>query len=85
MEIAVKIIRIDRLSMEFKTKFLPREIDILTKVEHPNIVHVYKIFLYPKRIYIFMELVQRDLIRVIRQVCMTLSIWYSFHTSIINV
>lgn len=73
MEIAVKIIKIDKLSMQFRNKFLPRELDILTKVEHPNIVHVCKIFIYPKRIYIFMELIQKDLLQVLREVCMTSS------------
>ncbi|CAL1269623.1 unnamed protein product [Larinioides sclopetarius] len=40
-------------------KFLTREIEILRKVQHQNIVHVYRIFDYPRRVYIFMEFIER--------------------------
>lgn len=66
-KIAVKIITRDHLSVDFESRFLPREISILSKINHENIIHVYKIFSYPKRVYIFMELVERgDLLCYIR-------------------
>lgn len=69
-ELAVKIICRDKLPEDIKTKFLPRELEILTEVRHPNIIHVCKIFVYPRRTFIFMELIQRgDLLRIMR-VCM---------------
>ncbi|PRD35182.1 UNVERIFIED_CONTAM: Testis-specific serine/threonine-protein kinase 1 [Trichonephila clavipes] len=37
-EVAVKVITRDKLSHEFSTKFLPREIEILSKIHHENIV-----------------------------------------------
>lgn len=67
-DLAVKIITRDRLSVDFKTRFLPREIEILSKVDHRHIVKVYKIFSYPRRVYIFMELMERgDLLCLIRR------------------
>ncbi|GBM15194.1 hypothetical protein AVEN_236674-1, partial [Araneus ventricosus] len=40
-------------------KFLSMEIEILRKVQHQNIVHVYRIFDYPRKVYIFMEFIER--------------------------
>ena len=66
-KIAVKVIKKAQLSVDFETKFLPRELKILSKVNHPNIVYVHKIFRYPKTIYIFMELIDRgDLLQYIK-------------------
>ncbi|GFY61867.1 hypothetical protein TNIN_479941, partial [Trichonephila inaurata madagascariensis] len=65
-EVAVKVITRDKLSHEFSTKFLPREIEILSKIRHENIVKVYKIFNFPKRVYIFMELIKDDVLAYVR-------------------
>ncbi|GIY74982.1 hypothetical protein CDAR_65431 [Caerostris darwini] len=65
-EVAVKVITRDKLSHEFATKFLPREIEVLSKVNHENIIKVYKIFNFPKKVYIFMELVKDDLLGYVR-------------------
>ncbi|KAF8794628.1 testis-specific serine/threonine-protein kinase 1-like [Argiope bruennichi] len=65
-EVAVKVITRDKLSHEFATKFLPREIEVLSKINHENIVKVYKIFNFPKKVYIFMELIRDDLLGYVR-------------------
>ncbi|GIY61021.1 hypothetical protein CEXT_67291 [Caerostris extrusa] len=66
-EVAVKVITRDKLSnLEFANKFLPREIEVLSKVNHENIIKVYKIFNFPKKVYIFMELVKDDLLGYVR-------------------
>ncbi|GFT28370.1 hypothetical protein NPIL_156911 [Nephila pilipes] len=65
-EVAVKVITREKLSQEFATKFLPREIEVLSKIHHENIVKVYKIFNFPKRVYIFMELIHDDVLAYVR-------------------
>ncbi|KFM64001.1 Testis-specific serine/threonine-protein kinase 1, partial [Stegodyphus mimosarum] len=66
-EIAVKIITREKLSVDFSTRFLPREIKALSQIRHKNIIHIFKIFNYPRRVYIFMELVDRgDLLSYIK-------------------
>ncbi|KAG8189818.1 hypothetical protein JTE90_026121 [Oedothorax gibbosus] len=66
-EIAVKVINRAHLSTDFLTKFLPREIEVLSKVKHENIIKVYKIFNYKDRVYIFMELAQNDLLNYVKE------------------
>ena len=39
-EFAVKIIDRDRAPTDFVTKFLPRELDIIRTLDHPNIIKV---------------------------------------------
>ncbi|XP_035207036.1 testis-specific serine/threonine-protein kinase 1-like [Stegodyphus dumicola] len=66
-EIAVKIITRDKLSVDFSSRFLPREIKALSQIKHKNIIHIFKIFNYSRRVYIFMELVERgDLLSYIK-------------------
>jgi len=55
---AVKIIRKEVLGKDEKQrKRIDREIDILTKVEHPNIVRMYDLIETPNYLYLVMELV----------------------------
>ena len=53
--VAIKII--DRAKCKGKESMIQSEIDILKKVEHPNIVKLYDIFESPDKIYLVMELV----------------------------
>lgn len=73
-ELAVKIICIDKLPERVRTKFLPRELEILKEVRHPNIIHAYKIFVYPRRIFIFMERIKNGTLFHILRVCMV--VWF---------
>lgn len=36
--VATKVINKNRVSVKFVEKFLPRELDVLVKLKHPNIV-----------------------------------------------
>ncbi|XP_074000004.1 testis-specific serine/threonine-protein kinase 6-like [Rhodnius prolixus] len=53
--LACKIINTKMAPREFIVKFLPREIDILSKITHPYIVHVYTIYHKTFNYLIFMR------------------------------
>ncbi|CAH1170320.1 unnamed protein product [Phaedon cochleariae] len=53
--LACKIITKRYAGEEFITKFLPRELKIITAIKHPNIVTVHKILELKHTVYIFMD------------------------------
>lgn len=64
---AVKIIAKNQTSSDFVNRFLPRELDILPRIEHPNIVKVYRILQVREKVFIIMELAEHgDLLDHIR-------------------
>ncbi|XP_065291561.1 testis-specific serine/threonine-protein kinase 1-like [Dermacentor albipictus] len=64
---AVKIIAKNQTSSDFVNRFLPRELDILPRIEHPNIVKVYRILQAREKVFIIMELAEHgDLLDHIR-------------------
>ena len=71
-EIAVKIIDLNKTSANYRVKFLPRELDILSRLSHRNIARVFEIVQLPKLIYIFMEYTPNgtvaDFLRVYRAI-----------------
>jgi len=36
-------------------KFLPRELEIVSRIEHPNIVRVFDVVEFDQQVYIFMD------------------------------
>nr|XP_021000407.2 testis-specific serine/threonine-protein kinase 1-like [Parasteatoda tepidariorum] len=67
-DIAVKVIDRAKVSHDFSSKFLPREVEILSKIKHKSIISVIKIFNYPTKVYIFMEYLPRgDLLQHLRE------------------
>lgn len=67
MKMACKLIHKKRASSDFVSKFLPREIGILTHLHHPNIIHVFDIFESPEHVYIFTNICENgDLLEYIR-------------------
>lgn len=56
VDCAVKIINLGMATSNFIYKLLPREIVILKKLNHPNIIFLHEIFLIQPNLYIFMEL-----------------------------
>ena len=52
---AVKVMDLTKMSPNFRTKFLAREIMALIKIRHPNVIQVHDIFRSNQNIYIFME------------------------------
>lgn len=52
---AVKVMDLDKMDPLVVKEFLPRELDIITKLHHPSILNVYDIIRANRRIYIFMD------------------------------
>lgn len=67
--VAVKIIDLNKTSIEVKKRFLPRELYTMNKLKHPNIIKIFDIFtLQSVRIYVFMELADGgDLLDLVTQ------------------
>lgn len=66
-KIATKIIDRNKAPNDFLRSFLPRELDIYQKINHPNIIKVYDILEIMHRVYIFMELADGgDLLNLIK-------------------
>jgi len=58
LPLAVKVIRKDKAPQDFMERFLPRELDILEKLSHPNIIALYHTINLTNYTYIFMELAE---------------------------
>lgn len=54
-EVAVKAINLNKTSDNYKQKFLPRELNILRKINHVNICKIYEIIQISDRIFIVMQ------------------------------
>ncbi|XP_078598734.1 testis-specific serine/threonine-protein kinase 3-like [Branchiostoma floridae x Branchiostoma japonicum] len=54
-DVAVKIINKRVASKDFLQRFLPRELAIVQRLQHPNIVKVYQIIDTPDKVYTIME------------------------------
>lgn len=58
LQIAIKNLNKRQASEDYLTKFLPREIAILQKVSHPNIISVYQIIETEFRCFFMLEIAQ---------------------------
>ncbi|NXY45609.1 TSSK1 kinase, partial [Ceuthmochares aereus] len=67
-QVAIKIIDKNKAPQEFLKKFMPRELEALTTLQHPSIIKIYEIFETSSgKVYIVMELGRKgDLLDYIR-------------------
>lgn len=54
--VAIKIINKKKAPKDFKTKFLPRELDIMKKLKHPHIIELYDIMQFNGKVYMVLEM-----------------------------
>lgn len=63
---ACKVIDTKKTKREYVTKFIPRELDILVKINHPYIIYVHGIFYRKAKYFIFMRFAENgDLLEFI--------------------
>ncbi|XP_044729553.1 testis-specific serine/threonine-protein kinase 3-like [Chrysoperla carnea] len=55
---ACKIIDTNKVPKNFCKRFLPRELEIISQLKHPHIIHVWSIFRRKSKYYIFMRLAE---------------------------
>ncbi|XP_050432627.1 testis-specific serine/threonine-protein kinase 1-like [Adelges cooleyi] len=70
VRVACKMIDKKRASNgSYIRKFLPRELEVLRIVRHPNIVNTHKIFITPSSVYMFMDYCEKgDLLDYLHQI-----------------
>ncbi|RWS25006.1 testis-specific serine/threonine-protein kinase 1-like protein [Leptotrombidium deliense] len=59
-DMAVKIIKLAKVSLEWKDKCLKVEMKIVKKMQHPHIIKVYEIFKTRRSVFIFMDFADND-------------------------
>ncbi|XP_077991378.1 testis-specific serine/threonine-protein kinase 2-like [Glandiceps talaboti] len=68
-KVAVKVIDRNKAPKDFLKNFLPRELDILTDLEHENIITTYGHFSFNEKVYILQEFAENgDVLSYIRMV-----------------
>ncbi|CAK8693115.1 testis-specific serine/threonine-protein kinase 1-like [Clavelina lepadiformis] len=55
VKVALKIINKKTAPKDFLEKFLPREIEIMKKVKHPNLIRLYELFQISSKLYFALE------------------------------
>ena len=51
-KVALKIINCRKAPKDFQQKFLPRELDVLRTISHPNIIQLYDVMKFSQKVFI---------------------------------
>lgn len=49
-KVALKIINRKRAPYDFQQKFMPRELDVLKMLQHPNIIRMYDVYYFNDKV-----------------------------------
>lgn len=55
LPVAVKVINLEQVGDEYRARFLPRELEALISIHHPNAIAIYDIIRAGGKVFIFME------------------------------
>ena len=53
-KVALKIINKKKAPMDFQQKFLPRELEVMKMLEHPNIIRLYEVLSFNDKVWILL-------------------------------
>lgn len=59
LDLVVKIIDTNQTSKEYVSKFLPRELDVIRKINHPYIIHTHSILQKKAVLFVFMAYAEK--------------------------
>lgn len=59
LNLVVKIIDTKQINQNYVSKFLPRELDIIQKINHPYIIHTHSILQKRAVLYLFMTFAEK--------------------------
>ncbi|XP_055527508.1 testis-specific serine/threonine-protein kinase 6-like [Wyeomyia smithii] len=66
--LACKVVDVNKGTEEFVKKFFPRELNVLMKIRHPNVIKIHSILKRERMVFIFMEYAEgRDLLKFINK------------------
>lgn len=59
LNLVVKIIDMNQTSKEYVSKFLPRELDVIRRINHPYIIHTHSILQKKTVLFVFMAYAEK--------------------------
>lgn len=62
LNLVVKIIDTEKTSKEYVSKFLPRELDVIRRINHPYIIHTHSVLQKKAILFVFMAYAEKGMI-----------------------